>query len=242
MRKSIRNLTATAMACFSMLALADSDEPNLTSDASYIDGSLETRQHIYYPGDALDVRVSFTGDTSLLVSQGVDVYIAILNGNQSPTFLAVENYENFSSKRMFFLETVSAEVLPEGVYQLGLILTNPGGDPANIADWYNGFGGLLDIDAIQSSTNFIDEDFDRDGEWDDDYDKDGFHGDSDEEHRFFTENSETALDSDRDWDDDDWDSDDSDSDSSDSDSDGSDSDSDGSDNDSDSDSNDADDS
>ena len=224
MLKSIRNLTATAMACFSIFALADSDEPNLSSDASYIEGSLETRQHIYYPGDSLDVRVSLGGDTSLLVSQGVDVYIAILDGSQTPAFIQVEDYETFSSKRMFYLETVSTEVLPEGVYQLALILTNPGGDPANIADWYNGFAGMLDTDAIQSSADFIDEDFDRDGEWDDDYDKDGFHGDSDEEHQFFAENSETAPDSDRDWEDDDWDNDDWDND--DSDSNGSDSDSD----------------
>ena len=211
MQKSIKTLAALIAVCFSISSLAD-DDYELTSDTSYIDGELETRQHIYYPGDTLDVRVSFEGETELLASQGVDIYLVIQDSTQNSTVIAIDNYQDFASMRMFYLEDVSPQTLPEGVYQLALILTRPGGDPLSINDWYNGFAGLLDTDSIRSSESSLDNDFDQDGEYDDDYDRDGFHGDDDDEHEYYELNAETDSSGDRDWDDDDWDDDDDDDD------------------------------
>ena len=109
------------------------DSYNLTNDASYISGKIETRQHIYYPGDTLDVRLSFGGDTALLVSQGVEAYVVAFDQNQTSSAIKTDDYSTFASSRLFFLDTVSTEA--EGSYQLALILVRAGGDPTHIDDW-----------------------------------------------------------------------------------------------------------
>ncbi|NQV69776.1 MAG: hypothetical protein HQ498_07095 [Pseudohongiella sp.] len=189
------------------------DSYNLTNDASYISGKIETRQHIYYPGDTLDVRLSFGGDTALLVSQGVEAYVVAFDQSQTSSAIKIDDYSTFSTSRLFFLDTVSTEAVAEGSYQLALILVRTGGDPTHIDDWYNGFAGLLDTDAVYSSSTTLEGDVDQDGEWDGDKDRDGFYGDDDTVYEYYND-SQASPDADsadiypdRDWNDDDWDSD-----------------------------------
>ncbi|MDO8272969.1 MAG: hypothetical protein Q7U82_13810, partial [Gammaproteobacteria bacterium] len=156
------------------ISLADNDDSyNLTNDASYLSGKIETVKHIYYPGDTLDVRISFGGDTALLSSQGVEAYVVAYDQRQTASKVKIDDYSTFTSSRLFFLDTVSTATLAEGSYQLALILVRAGGDPSDTDDWYNGFAGLLDTDAVYSSSATVGGDGDHDGEWDSDDDRDG---------------------------------------------------------------------
>lgn len=179
------------------LSFADNDDSyQLSNDTSYIRGKIETVKHIYYPGDTLDVRISFGGDTALLSSQGVEAYVVAYDQNQTSSVVKIDDYSSFTSSRMFYLDSVSTQTLAEGSYQLALILVRAGGNPSHTDDWYNGFAGLLDTDAVYSSSTAISGDNDLDGEWDGDDDRDGFYGDDTSDN-----------DQDRDWNDDDWDDD-----------------------------------
>ena len=79
-----------------------------------------------------------------------------------------------SDRKFFSVELESTETLPVGQYQLGLILTVPDGDPANLVDWRNGFRGLLDMEGVLISDQTLPEDTDMDGECDFDADGNGF--------------------------------------------------------------------
>ena len=79
-----------------------------------------------------------------------------------------------SDRKFFNVELESSDTLPVGQYQLALILTVPDGDSANLVDWYNGFRGLMDMEGLLISTQFLAEDADMDGECDFDVDGDGF--------------------------------------------------------------------
>jgi hypothetical protein len=201
-------------------AMADddsNDEYRLTTDASYLSGDIETRQHVYYPGDILDIRVALGGNTALVSSQGVDLYLGVFDPAGKASFTRIADYQSITSKRLFYIQDISTSVISVGTYQLALIMTVPGGDPELVSNWYNGIGGLLDNDAVTYSQTPVAHDNDRDGEWDDDYDRDGFYGDDDSEYRYFAENhadDDSISDPlrDRDWEDSDW-NDDQDSDS-----------------------------
>jgi hypothetical protein len=40
-------------------------------------------------------------------------------------------------------------MLAEGRYQIAMIMTVPGGGPLQLADWYNGFSGLLSVNSFK---------------------------------------------------------------------------------------------
>lgn len=78
---------------------------------------------------------------------------------------------------LFSIDAVDVSALPAGTYQLGLILTNPGGDPLAINDWYGGLLGLEHVRGLTVAAEAVDFDADGDGEVDDDSDGDGFSDD-----------------------------------------------------------------
>jgi len=82
---------------------------------------------------------------------------------------------------LFSIDAVDVSALPAGTYQLGLILTNPGGDPLVINDWYGGLLGLEHVRGLTVASEAVEFDADGDGEVDDDSDDDGFSDDEDEE-------------------------------------------------------------
>lgn len=88
--------------------------------------------------------------------------------------LPISDDVSSESLKLFEVEAIDTDSLPAGTYQLGLILTNPGGDPLNINDWYNGLLGLVDILGLTITDEAVDFDQDGDGQVDDDTDGDGF--------------------------------------------------------------------
>ncbi len=82
--------------------------------------------------------------------------------------LPVNNEANEEVTKLFELGAVDVGTLAAGTYQLGLILTNPGGDPLNINDWYNGLLGLEHVVGLTITDEAVDFDSDGDGHVDDD--------------------------------------------------------------------------
>ncbi len=95
--------------------------------------------------------------------------------------LPVSDEASETAVNLFSLAEVDVSILPAGTYQLGLILTNPGGDPLNINDWYEGLLGLIDVVGLTISDSQLDFDADGDGEVDDDLDGDGFSDSTEDE-------------------------------------------------------------
>jgi hypothetical protein len=91
--------------------------------------------------------------------------------------LPVSDQANSEEQKLFEMESVDVSTLPAGTYQLGLILTNPGGDPLNINDWFKGLLGLIDIVGLTISDEALSIDSDGDGEVDDDRTGNGFSDD-----------------------------------------------------------------
>jgi len=82
---------------------------------------------------------------------------------------------------LFQIDVVDVEFLPEGLYQLGVVLTVPEGNPLDISDWYNGMLGLVAVRGLTVSDTALEIDDDNDGFIDDDQDTDddGFVDDDD---------------------------------------------------------------
>ncbi len=158
-------------------------------------GSVITDKRIYYSGDALDIYLRFARGSELILGGSVDAYVVIFspaeNGNNEvdpalnndpltdAIVLPVSADASSENHKLFAMDTVNVESLPAGTYQLGLILTNPDGDPLNINDWHNGLLGLINIVGLTITDEAVDFDQDGDGQVDDDDDGDGF-SDSDD--------------------------------------------------------------
>ncbi len=173
-----------------------------------IKGSVITDRGIYYTGDALDISLRFSRGSELIADGSVDAYVVIfapaasddadtdpadpadpadpnVDANSDPLtdaiVLPVSDDASSDSQKLFTVDAVDVESLPVGTYQLGLILTNPAGDPLNINDWYNGLLGLIDITGLTITDEAVDFDQDGDGHVDDDVDGDGFSDDDDDD-------------------------------------------------------------
>ena len=103
--------------------------------------------------------------------------------------LLVSDQANSKEQKLFEIENVDVSTLPAGTYQLGLILTNPGGDPLNINDWFRGLLGLIDIVGLTIIDEALSIDADGDGEVDNDLDDDGFSDDVDDDSSTSTDKS-----------------------------------------------------
>ncbi|MDD9891045.1 MAG: hypothetical protein OXU66_03760 [Gammaproteobacteria bacterium] len=106
---------------------------------------------------------------------------AAVNALSDAVVLPVSDQASSDEQKLFEVEAVDVAALPAGTYQLGLILTNPGGDPLVINDWFKGLLGLIDIVGLTVSDEALPFDEDMDGQVDDDTDEDGFSDDDSEE-------------------------------------------------------------
>ncbi len=68
-----------------------------------------------------------------------------------------------NSRKLFEVPVVDTSEIPAGTYQLGLILTVPGGDPLNLDDWFNGLLGLVHIRGLTITSEALPGDADGDG-------------------------------------------------------------------------------
>ena len=94
--------------------------------------------------------------------------------------LAVSDTAGEEESKLFDIAAVDVSALPAGTYQIGLVLTNPGGDPLNINDWYRGLLGLEHLIGLTVADEALAADANGDGEVDNDSDGDGFSDDADD--------------------------------------------------------------
>ncbi|MEX0965278.1 MAG: hypothetical protein WDZ52_14700 [Pseudohongiellaceae bacterium] len=167
-------------------------------------GRVITNKGIIYTGNPLEISVHFPRGSELISSGSVDAYVVVFaptvveedeapsddadstettetdssDGTASalsePVVIPVSDAASTEVVKLFELEAVDLSTLPGGTYQIGLILTNPGGDPLVIGDWYTGLLGLIDVVGLTVTDEAVDFDEDVDGEVDDDDDGDGF--------------------------------------------------------------------
>ena len=131
-------------------------------------------KHIYYVGDTLTVFVKFSRGIDILADELADAHIIVVTPNTDAYSFPVDSSIGPNERKFFSIDIENAETLLLGQYQLGLVVTIPGGDPLDIKDWYNGFRGLLDTEGIFISDKPLPEDSDADGELDVDTNANGF--------------------------------------------------------------------
>lgn len=174
-----------------------------------ISGRIITNKGIVYTGDPLEISIQFPRGSDLVNDGSVDAYIVIMAPTvtdevdddassddsdasdddtsagtsaalSDPVVLSVSDIASVDTTKLFELEQVDLSELAGGTYQLGLVLTNPGGDPLVIGDWYTGLLGLIDVVGLTVADEAVDFDLDGDGEVDDDADGDGLSDDDDD--------------------------------------------------------------
>jgi hypothetical protein len=148
-----------------------------------VKGLLSTGKGIVYTGQPLEISLRFPRGSDLIDSGEVDAFVVIFTPDSSAEAVVVPvgAIASATPAKLFEVAEVDISTLPAGQYQLGLILTIPGGDPLNIGDWHNGLLGMIDVKGLTISDEALAEDEDGDGHFDDDADGDGFHDDDEEE-------------------------------------------------------------
>ncbi len=146
-----------------------------------IKGNIWTRRHVYYVGDELDIRVQFPRGEELLASGDVDAHVVVFAATGSVSDVPVPSDVGAEPRKFFRVESVNTQTLPEGQYQVGLVVTVPDGDATVLEDWYGGFRGLLESEAIYIAKERVEGDSNGDGEMDDDEDGDGISGEEEDE-------------------------------------------------------------
>lgn len=155
-------------------ANAPGQAKKLSKGSSDVKGNLKVSQHIYYEGDTIDVSIKFSRGWELLAEGTVDAHVVVITPAAELLSFPVDPSTGPSDRKFFNIELESSDTLPVGQYQLALILTIPEGDSTSLADWYNGFRGLMDMEGLLISDQPLAEDADMDGECDFDVDGDGF--------------------------------------------------------------------
>ncbi len=207
MKKIILILLSLYTCLLSFQIFADDQKRHINNDLSFLSGSIDASQHIYYPGDSIDIRVTVKGDIGSSSGSDANLYLALIDTEGSISAIPVKGGIDSNGTKQIFLEDISSSVISPGTYQLALIATEAEGSPFFLQDWLNGFAGLLDLDAIVYSETMLDGDYDFDGEWDDDFDRDGFYGDDDSVYENHFRLEGRVYERDRDWE---WDQDDED--------------------------------
>lgn len=145
---------------------------------------IHTNRHVLYTGeegeDELELSVRFPRGADLLQSGEVDAHLMVFSPEATFDVLPLSSETTGDSGNLFALASDELQALPEGVYQLGVVLTVPGGDPYNLDDWFNGLLGLVAVKGLTISSEPVDVDEDGDGEVEGDTDGDGFVEEEDE--------------------------------------------------------------
>lgn len=186
--KDLRIFTSTiatvALLLFSLSAVAQGNSQNAPGKnknlghgnaSNGIMGMIRANRHIFYAGeDELEIFIRFPRGSELIHSGEADAYVMIFDPEANWGALAINEEASPNNSRLFQMNTDELAELPEGVYQLGLVLTVPGGDPFTLADWYNGMLGLLAVQGLTVANEPLDIDENGDGFVDGDTTGDGF--------------------------------------------------------------------
>lgn len=143
---------------------------------------IHANRHVLYAGDdALELSVRFPRGADLLKEgeggeeSEVDAHLVFFGPDAIWGDLPLDNEaaDADGSGNLFQLAENEIEALTPGVYQLGVVLTVPGGSPYILEDWYNGMLGLVAVKGLTVAEGPIEEDADGDGFVDADSDADG---------------------------------------------------------------------
>jgi len=151
-----------------VVATDDADSTGSTDSTDSTDDTGST--------DGTDGTTSTDGDDGTSGTDGTDGTDAgngTADALSDPIVVPVSDTASEDATKLFEIEAVDLSTLAAGTYQLGLILTNPGGDPLVIKDWYTGLLGLIDVAGLTITDEAVDFDADGDGVVDDDADGDG---------------------------------------------------------------------
>jgi hypothetical protein len=142
---------------------------------------IQANRQIFYTGDLVDIGVRFPRGSQLIRNGDVDAWLMIFDPEAILVAVPISAEASTQTTNMFRIEEVDVDFLPEGVYQLGVVVTVPDGDPMNMSDWYNGMLGLLTVRGLTVSAEALEIDDDGDGFVDTDTTGDGFVDDDDDE-------------------------------------------------------------
>ena len=135
-------------------------------------GLIKLNQHVYYPGDKLEISVVLPEQLKTLLEDNVaEAHLLVYFPPNTIKIFPV------MGEGKFFEAMIETSTFAAGNYQLALVFTQLEGDAAKISDWYNGFMGLVSVSRIKIRDGFPgseEEDIDGDGVIDDDIDSDGF--------------------------------------------------------------------
>lgn len=135
---------------------------------------IHANRHIFYQGDPLEISVRFLRGAELITSGEADAYLVIFEPDTFMSAISLNENAGPGNSRLFDVDAVDVEEIPEGVYQMGVVLTVPGGNPFNLEEWYNGLLGLLTVQGLTVSSTPLDIDEDGDGFVDGDENGNGF--------------------------------------------------------------------
>lgn len=128
---------------------------------------IHTNRDVFYTGegdaDELEVDVRFPRGGELLSSGEVEAHLMVFSPEDDFDALPLSSEVSTGSRNLFALDSDALRDLPEGSYQLGVVLTTPDGDPLNLDDWYNGLLGLVSVQGLTISSEATDIDEDGDG-------------------------------------------------------------------------------
>jgi len=135
-----------------------------------------TNKQVYYQGDPLQVYLKFPKSLTAVINGEADAYMLIAPPAGDIIVAPVAmNPEDIWYK---FLELADLDTsqFAVGNYQLAVVLTQPGGDPLVLADWYRGLKGLISTKRIKmwAGYSYDAEDEDGDGQIDGDWNGDGY--------------------------------------------------------------------
>ena len=183
-------LLLTVFVGFSSALYASRPEHANGGKPGHRSGLIKANKHIFYQDcegqETLEISFKLPHDLKAFWEGNADAHlvVAIPNGDEPITPLAwnmemlpstedseLEPDEEYTA---FVLSCTVLNSLEPGDYHFAIILTVPDGNPADLADWYNAFEGLVATARIRLSDGATEDDQDGDGEFDDDEDGDGF--------------------------------------------------------------------
>ncbi len=142
---------------------------------------IQANRHIFYQGDPLEINVRFPRGSQLITSGEVDAYLIIFEPSAYMGAIPLNDVAGPGNHNLFNVDAVDVEEIPEGVYQMGVVLTIPDGNPFNVEEWYNGLLGLLTVQGLTVSASPLDIDENGDGFVDGDENGNGFVDEDDED-------------------------------------------------------------
>ena len=156
---SLVALTAIAL-CLPTAAIAKkgSDSQRGKALGKQVKAIIKADKRFYNEGDSVNVSVKFSRGSELLANEIVDAYIVVLAPDSAPQVFRVDPDIGPKERRFVGFEFIAGQEFPAGKYQLGIILTVPGGNPMDLGDWYNGFRGAKSVASFTVDGDSVSED------------------------------------------------------------------------------------